>query len=137
MKILKTDLGLEYRRITPGEYLVNPGWKEKGYRWILLKGGTYYSPRYDKTVTVEAGMLSDGATGAFDIRGSGWWFHDQLCNTGRWDDGSKVSNIQASKVLKGVLKDEGFWLRDWWWMTMTFLFGGGEARENGMFTVTA
>ena len=106
----------------------------------------YTSPRYNQTITVPYGYWSDGATGAIDISGPhpvqvgqevfnksrAWLVHDVLCEYGKWDDGAKVTNWQASMVLKDILKEEGRWFRDFWWFTSTWLFGGGKARENGM-----
>jgi len=92
---------------------------------------TYYSPRYKKTITVKP-KIYDGATGAIDINSASWWVHDQLCNTGKFDDGTKCSNWQASQVLQDILKDEGRWARASYWFWSTWFFGGGEARKNGM-----
>ena len=93
---------------------------------------TYYSERYDKRITIKRGMMSDGASGALDIYSWGWWIHDKLCSTGKWDDGTEVTNWQASRVLADVLKAEGRWLRSKYWFWATWLFGGGKARDNGM-----
>jgi hypothetical protein len=93
--------------------------------------------------------LSDGATGAIDVKGNhpvfdettgevvhvsiSWLVHDKLCEDGCWFDGTKLFNWQCSMVLKDILKSEGRWVRDFWWMIVTFSFGGGKARDNGMF----
>jgi hypothetical protein len=58
----------------------------------------YQSARYRKSVTVRAGMYSDGATGALDVDSDAWWYHDVLCRYGRWDDGTRCTNWQASTV---------------------------------------
>lgn len=110
-----------------------------GMKYRLLSSRRYYSKRYDKYVNLQAGMLSDGATGAKDIHSWGWWIHDRLCNTGVFEDGTRCSNWQASKVLADILWSE--WsikkpfrgIRAVLWLPATFLFGGGKARENGMF----
>lgn len=94
---------------------------------------TYYSPTYDKGVTVPEGYRSDGATGAVDISSMGWWVHDVLCESGVWDDGTKVTNWQASKVLSEILDMEGRWFRKHTWFWATWIFGGGQARRNGMW----
>ena len=98
-----------------------------------LKELDYYSPRYRKHVIVEKGFASDGATGAEDIYSNSWWVHDKICATGKWSDGSRITNWQASMVLHDVLKAEGWQVRAVGWFVATFLFGGGEARKNGMF----
>jgi len=93
----------------------------------------YYSPRYNRSVTIDVGYYSDGATGAIDIESNAWWVHDVLCNTGKWDDGTKCTNWQASMVLSDILHDEGRLIRARTWFAATWLFGGGEARKNGMW----
>lgn len=95
----------------------------------------YHSKRYYKNITVEKGFESDGATGASDIYSKAWWIHDKICETGIWDDGSKISNWQASTILCDVLRGEGRWVRALTWFLPTFLFGGGKCRKNGMFKV--
>jgi len=92
----------------------------------------YYSVRYDKYVTVPKNYPSDGATGGVDIFSISWWVHDKVCDTGEWDDGTKINNWQASKVLQDILRSEGRPVRAVLWFWATWLLGGGEARENGM-----
>ena len=84
-------------------------------------------------VTCPMGMISDGATGAFDISSASWWFHDRLCATGKWDDGSPCTNLQASLVIGYALAREWRVFRAAYWPIATWLFGGGKARENGMW----
>ena len=103
----------------------------------------YYSKRYDKYVTVPEGYLSDGASGAIDIYSDGWFVHDWICGNwlgagpkpkgGEFDDGTKINNRQASQILSDILRSEGRWIRAQYWYTFTWLFGGGKARENGMW----
>lgn len=103
--------------------------------YTLNKTIVYFSPRYGKTITVEAPYDSDGATGAMDITSRGWWVHDKLCDTGRWDDGTPLSNWQCSQVLQDIMTEEG---RKWQgirWFWATWLIGGGMARKNGMIFV--
>lgn len=97
----------------------------------------YESPRYGKTVTVPKGYRSDGATGAMDITSRGWWVHDMLCDRGTWDDGTKLSNWQCSQVLQDILSSEGRKWQGHRWFWATWLFGGGQARANGMLRVAA
>lgn len=94
----------------------------------------YTSPRYGKTITVPAPYISDGATGAMDILSMGWWVHDRLCDTGRWDDGTPLNNWQCSQVLQDILSSEGRWVRARYWFVSTLLFGGGKCRDNGLFS---
>lgn len=107
-------------------------WGEKGKSYKLINDISYYSKRYKKSVTVIAGTRSDGATGAYDINSCSWWVHDELCKTGRFDDGYKCTNWQASRILSDILRSEGYWFRSKSWLFATFLFGGGKARKNGM-----
>lgn len=101
--------------------------------YIRKTAFTYYSWRYDKFVTVKAGFESDGATGARDINSLSWWVHDVLCDYGVFDDGTPCNNWQASAILSDILKAEGRWFRARTWFVMTWLFGGGKARDNGMY----
>ena len=92
----------------------------------------YYSKRYDKWLVIPAGFFSDGATSAPDIHSDAWIIHDHICRYGIWDNGEKITNWQASKVLSDILASEGRWFRRYTWLYATFLFGGGAARKNGM-----
>ena len=102
-----------------------------GYR--VLKNIAYYSKRYKKWITVEAKDISDGATSAPDIDSFGWIFHDEVCEEGSFDDGTKCNNWQASMILRDILDEENRYIRKHTWFISTWLFGGGEARKNGMF----
>jgi len=103
-----------------------------GYQ--VIKDKTYFSKRYSKEVCIrKSDKPYDGATGAFDIDSFGWLFHDVLCRDGRFDDGSACTNLQASAVLGDILASEGRWFRRNSWFVATWLFGGGKARDNGMF----
>jgi len=101
--------------------------------YLLCSRYLYYSVRYDKHVQLMVGDRSDGATGAFDIQSLSWWVHDKLCITGQWEDGTKLTNWQCSRVLSDILWDEGRYFRSGYWLFATFFMGGGKARDNGMF----
>ena len=105
----------------------------KKYKYKLLQPVYYYSERFKKDVHVPIGYMSDGASGAFDIDSLSWWVHDFLCESGRWSDGTPVTNWQASSVLSDILKSEGRWARSRYWFLATFLFGCKKARQNGMW----
>lgn len=90
----------------------------------------YHSPRYDKTVIVEAGTVRDGASGAFDIDSNSWWVHDQLCHDNVWFDGTDVTPTQAAAVVGDILADEGRWFRRLTWPVATYLFGCKHAWDN-------
>ncbi len=101
--------------------------------YVIIKGGTYYSKRYNKHITVEKYMPSDGATGAFDVCIDAWGFHDKLCYTGKFDDGTLCSNWQASCIVSDILSERGRWFRSTTWKYATLIGGGGKCRENGIF----
>lgn len=94
---------------------------------------TYHSKRYKKDITVPKGEPSDGATCAPDIYSRAWWVHDVLCAYGKFDDGTRCTNWQASRILSDILWEEKQWLRAGPWGVFSFLFGGDKARKNGMF----
>ena len=120
-------------------------------KYKVLKNIYYFSKRYGKTIFVEKGFTSDGATGALDIFGDvnviiiktkeprlvskSFLIHDKLCETGKFEDGTKCTNWQASQILSDILLAEGRKYRGKYWFWFTFLFGGGKARENGMINL--
>lgn len=122
--------------------LPNPNPKYKV--WLLLrryyrleKEYTYYSPKYDKFITVEAGVY-DGATWAFDtvpVEGNppSWLVHDQICNNPFWDDGSPISAWEAANVLSEILEANNYLIRSQTWKYATFAMGCKKARTNSWF----
>lgn len=111
--------------------------------YTLDKTIVYHSGRYNKTVTVPKGFVSDGATYALDICPKSWYVHDWMCGSwlgrgplprgGVFDDGSKMTNWQCSKIFSDILKEEGYLLIPHTRFWATWLFGGGKARDNGMW----
>ena len=108
----------------------NKGGKD---RYICIENIGYLSERYQKWVIREAQDNSDGATGAKDIDSFSWLFHDELCDTGKWEDGTPCTNWQGSNVCSDILDEENYWFRKHSWFVATWLFGGEELRKNGMF----
>lgn len=106
--------------------------KHRKMGYVVLINICYYSLRYKKWILIEVGDYSDGATGAKDINSFVWLMHDDLCRTGKWEDGTDCNNWQASQVTQDILDVEDRWLRRNTWFWMTWLFGGGKARKNGM-----
>lgn len=102
-----------------------------GYK--VLENIGYYSERYDNWIVVNKGDKSDGATCAPDLDSFGWIFHDELCSSGMFENHVKCTNLQASSVLSDIMAEEGRWFRRVTWFCATWLFGGGKARNNGMF----
>ena len=95
---------------------------------------TYYSIKYRKFITVPKGYPSDGATGAFDVCEKAYIIHDVLCDRGVFDDGTPCNNWQASYIIGDILDMEcNRYIRKHTWRWMTWLFGGGKARKNGMY----
>lgn len=100
----------------------------------------YHSERYGKTVTVPKGYVSDGATGAIDLCPEAFMVHDWLCGNwvgygprppvGRWDDGFKLTNFQASTIYSDILRENGFWFVALGRWTATYLFGGTLIKER-------
>lgn len=98
-----------------------------------MKKRVYYCPREfrrtdlktGKTVTVPQGYPSDGASGpANDIWSYGWFAHDVLRDRGTWDDGSRCTAREASRVLRDILLCEGRYARAFIWYPFTFLWTG-------------
>ena len=103
-----------------------------GYQ--VTKDKDYFSERYQKHLQIKAtDKPYDGASGAMDIDSFGWLFHDVAKREKKFSDGSECTNHQASCILYDILKSEGRWFRSRSWFAATWLFGGGKARNNGMF----
>ncbi len=93
----------------------------------------YYSPRYNRYITIPVRFYSDGATRASDLENTDAWIvHDHICRYAVWDDGTPIDNWTASTVLADILWRDGYRVESFWWWWATYLFGGGAARENGM-----
>lgn len=91
--------------------------------YVLDSRIEYMCERYQKLVVVECGVRSNGADYAIDLVDSeAWWIHDELCKTGKFSDGSKCSNWQASVIIHDVLKRDGHWIRAKYWGSLTFIF---------------
>jgi len=104
---------------------------------------SYYSPRYKKWVSVPAGYFSDGATYAIDFCPKSWFVHDWICGNyldegpkpvgGQFDDGTPMTNWQASHIFADILREEGYMILPYTRFWATWIIGGGKARENGMW----
>jgi len=100
---------------------------------IIAQAYTYTDPKTGREITNKVGMYSDGATWARDLKNTdAWLVHDNVCRYGRWDDGGKIGNWTASRILGDILKRDGHWLEAIYWRWGTFVLGGGAARINGM-----
>jgi len=95
-------------------------------KYIRQKKISYWSKRYNKWVIVEEGRPSDGATGAIDIENSiSWWVHDKLKETKKFEDGTRCSNFQASRIISDILWREKHYFRAHTWGIGTFIWGTG------------
>jgi hypothetical protein len=118
--------GFDYIRINPD--------KHDGKKFRLIREVRYLT-RYGKLIIAKVDYEWDGATGAKDLEGSmSHLIHDVLCDNAVFEDGTRVSNWQASCVLKDILKSEGYWIRKYSWFVVTFLLGGRKIKKkNGWF----
>ena len=101
--------------------------------YVLLAPIEYHSQRYRKIITCPAGMESDGATGAEYIVTRAWWVHDLAKSRKTWDDGTPLSNWQASWLIHDILKEEGRWCRAMRWGFWTWAWGATLGRLDWEF----
>ena len=85
-------------------------WEEWPIWWTALNDLHYFSPRYGHSTTGPAGFVCDGASMVPDV-GVAWIWHDFLYYWARWDDGSRVTKLQADNVFRDIMRLEGRWLR--------------------------
>jgi hypothetical protein len=110
-----------------------------GMKFMLLRDQAYWSKRYKHFIKAGSGFKWNGADWVTDLEedekmSNGPLMHDILINNAVWEDGSPVSNWQASKVLKDILKAEGHGIRARTWFVFTFLLGGANLKKkNGWF----
>lgn len=117
---------IKYKRIVPP--------RDDGMKWVCTETYRIYYKRYGKWLEIREGDMSDGASGALDIRSSAWWGHDWLCKHGTFQDGTPVTAWMAANCLRDILREEGRLLRSYYWHWATFLFGCKRTRKNGWFT---
>jgi hypothetical protein len=105
--------------------------------YVASQPYTFYSVRYKKRILIPEGFPSNGANVVIDLCPTAFFLHDYGCVTGTWLDGSLMCNRELSTVYHDVLCAFGFrWLAKIRWIG-TFLWGGGKARENGMWRVNS
>lgn len=130
-----------------------------GMKYILNEDYVYRSTLFNRTKTSKKGMMSDGATGAFDLGALGFgkwnwllmvikclrmvlpkkWLpirlnpsfftHDTICNDPFWDDGYPITNIVASMIVCMINHTHGYWLESYTWFFPTFFFGGKYIKQ--------
>jgi hypothetical protein len=131
METRKLIEGFDFIRISPDG--------NNGKKFMLLREICYLT-RYGKEIVGHPGYKWNGADWVNDLDDGPTMsmaplIHDVACEFGTFDDGSPISNWQASQVLKDILKDEGRWVRMVPWRWGTFLFGGGFIKKrNGWFS---
>jgi hypothetical protein len=103
--------------------------------YLATKAYVYFSPRYRKALTIPQGYPSNGANAVKDKCPTAFFVHDYICNEGEWDDETQMCNREASTVYADILKENGFWWRSKIRWLGTYLGGGGQARDNGMWKV--
>ena len=79
--------------------------------------------------TIPWGRQSDGATCAIDLCPEAFFLHDELCLDPKWDDGTPVTNWEASKEYRKILKRYGHSMRGCIRHYATFVFGGGKIKK--------
>ncbi len=97
--------------------------------YILLEKLIWLDKATDKFITVPKYFISDGASGAIDIKSKGWWIHDWLCEENGYDDGTYCNNWNASRILSGILFSERRPFRSLYWRVSTFILGGKHLRK--------
>ena len=119
-----------YRKLTKDErYKLAVMYHDKKYKYILLEDISYTS-KDGKTLSCQCGELSNGADSAIDLCPEAFFLHDKGCVTGKWDDGSAMTNYECSTMYSTVLWKNGHWLPALYRFPATFLFGGNKCREN-------
>lgn len=110
--------------------------EKHGDAYTCTEEFTYYSPRYQKEITVPLNQPSNGANFVKDLVPDAFFVHDRGCETGLWDDGSKMCNLELSFVYYDILRFYGVpWTICADRFVGTLLGGGGKARENGLLRV--
>jgi hypothetical protein len=99
---------------------------------LYRKLGDYvHITKEGKRKTIPHGMLSDGATLARDLCPRAFFTHDAICDNPYWDDGTPITNREASREYARILKAHGFPLRARIRFIATWLFGGREVKRVG------
>jgi len=80
--------------------------------------------------TIPLGRKSDGATFAKDLCAEAFFTHDEFCIDPFWDDGTPITNWQASREYRKILKRYGYSMRGCVRHYATFIFGGGRIKKQ-------
>ena len=116
----------------------------KKMKYKAKEAGFYYSPRFKKTISWSAGYESDGATYAPDLSWLAFFAHDRACERGTWDDGTEITNKEASQMYSDILGEKGkenpykigpfkyerYKVRKKFRKYMTYWFGGKKLKKQ-------
>lgn len=117
--------GVHYAKINP---YCNGGMK---YEMLVEM---HHRGKHGRIKTIPRRRQSDGATFAYDLCAEAFFTHDEFCKDPYWEDGTPVSNWEASWEYRRILERYGYPLRGVIRHYCTFLFGGGRIRKlNGWF----
>ena len=115
--------GVHYKRIDRH--------RNNGMKYEMLVD-MFHRGSHGKVKTIPKGRQSDGATNAQDLCPEAFFTHDEFCIDPFWDDGRPVTNWEASREYRKVLKRNGHSMRGMVRHYATFLFGGKRIKKlNG------
>jgi len=100
--------------------------------YIVKNAIYYYSKRFDKSIKINQGFKSDGATFYWDLDSLFWIAHDYLKVKRQWQDGSHCSNYQASLVAFDILMSENRYIHALIVFTGTFVWGYTKQLFKGL-----
>ncbi len=113
--------GVHYKRIDSA--------KSNGMKYEMLVEMPHRG-KHNKVKTVPQGRQSDGATGVRDLCPEAFFTHDEFCIDPYWDDGTPITNWEASREYRKILKRYGHKIRGWVRHYGTFLLGGWRVKKQ-------
>ena len=85
--------------------------------YICDKDYRAFIDRYKKWMFIAEGYPSNGANIVKDRCPTAFFLHDKGCNTGTWEDGTKMCNRELSFIYYDTLKyfghDDVAWIKAW------------------------
>ena len=104
----------------------------KKMKYTAKEAHSYYSPRYDKSISWPKGYKSDGATYAPDVSWEAFFAHDVACDRGKWDDGTAITRWEASNVYADILRGNGWFGKviSYHRKYLTYWFGGKKLEKG-------
>lgn len=113
--------GVDYRELSQMD--------SRGHKYETLRPYKFYWLNR-KTISIPKYFRTDGATCAKDLVGLAWHIHDHICVYPYWDDGTPISNLQASWIYRSILIWHGKPVRSRLRFLATFLFGGSKVKRD-------